>query len=450
MSKELIQNLRKAPGCCIPHTFFGLPEYSNWREEQMSSKEAVCIGNWSFVIKAVIKGPGALELLKGFSVNSLEKFDVGQGKHLINCNEDGKVISQGMVLRLGEEEFYMNGLPCFWIGYQISLGKHKNVTFKIEDKGDTSFYQVAGPNSIYLLEEVAKESLRDIKFLRFRNIKIGGRDVRAINGLTMAGEIGFELQFPTAYYRDVYDTIIEAGQKYGIRELGYRSHNINHLEACVPTTSLHYLPAVFGDDMAGFRRYMSTYAIAGNWMKQFKINGSFEGNEASDYYRSPVEMGWIRNIKFDHEFVGRNALEAEVAKPTRTVVTLEFNGEDVIDVYASYFTQGEPYEFMDIPQQYQQHTRTDAVSKDGKVIGVSTGPGYSFYFRKMLSLAYLDINYTKPGTNVEILWGDPGTRQKAIRATVAPAPYKKDKRKTDLTALPEKLVLSNSSYAVSG
>ena len=101
--------------------------------------------------------------------------------------------------------------------------------------------------------------------------------------------------------------------------------------------------------------------------------------------------------------------------------------------------QGEPYEFMDIPQQHRFYLRNDEVTKDGKFAGVSTGPGYSFYFRKMLALAYIDVNHIKPGTNLNVLWGNPGTRQKIIRATVAKAPYKKDTRKIDLTILPEKL-----------
>ena len=70
---------------------------------------------------------------------------------------------------------------------------------------------------------------------------------------------------------------------------------------------------------------------------------------------------------------------------------------------------------------------------DGKLIGVSTVPGYSYYFRKIISLSYIDVRHTAPGTEVEIVWGDPGKRQKVIRATVGPAPYKKHAGKGDLS-----------------
>jgi len=93
-------------------------------------------------------------------------------------------------------------------------------------------------------------------------------------------------------------------------------------------------------DVEGYFEHMAKNFDLGGL--SIKINGSFDGNDISDYYRSPVEMGWARNIKFDHEFIGRKALKAEVANPKRTIVTLEFNSDDMIDIYASMFRKGEP------------------------------------------------------------------------------------------------------------
>ncbi len=435
MSKITIQSLRKVHGSCIPHTSVSRPEYSGWRKDQLSWKETVCIGDWSFVLQAFLEGPEAVQLIKDYSVNSLENFKAGQAKHLISCNKDGKVIGDGILLKIDKDKFCISaGLVDRWFDYILSLGNYKNVVLSYQPPGKTSIFQVAGPNALCLIEEVASESLRDIKFMHFRNIKIGGRDVRAINGLTMAGEIGFELQYPSEFKYDVYDTIIDAGKKYGIEKLGYRSHQINHLEACFPTIGYHYLPAIFGDEMTDFRKFLSTFPFG----IKLKISGSYEGNDVSDYCHSPVEMGWVKNINFDHEFLGKEALEEEVAHPRRKIVTLEYNKEDVIDIYTSYFEEGEPYSFMNIPAQYQQVVGTDAVLKDGEEVGTSASPGYSYFYRKMLALAYIDVKYSKPGLDVEVLWGNPGTRQKNIRAKVAKAPYKKDKRKTDFNTLPER------------
>ena len=48
-------------------------------------------------------------------------------------------------------------------------------------------------------------------------------------------------------------------------------------------------------------------------------------------------------MKFDDDFVGRAALEAEVANPTRTAVTLRWGPEDAVDIYASPLEPGEAY-----------------------------------------------------------------------------------------------------------
>ena len=87
--------------------------------------------------------------------------------------------------------------------------------------------------------------------------------------------------------------------------------------------------------------------------KTAKVGGSFEGQKPKDYYRSPVELGWTKNIKFDHQFLGREALEEEVAHPkrTRSGRPLVSVPEDVIDVPPLFSKKDEALPFMDIPDQ---------------------------------------------------------------------------------------------------
>jgi vanillate/3-O-methylgallate O-demethylase len=249
----------------------------------------------------------------------------------------------------------------------------------------------------------------------------------------MAGEIGFELQGPNEYAAEVYAAVLEAGKEFGIRRLGGRAAFINHLEACFPTIVTDYLPAIFGDDMkdylAEFKAAMPAFAAT------FNIAGSFESDDIRAWYRSPVELGWSKNVKFDHEFIGRGALEKEVASPRRTMRTLVWNADDVLDVYASLFRQGKPYHFMEWPRDQRGFMYADNVSTGGKAVGVATSRGYSYYFRQMLSLCTIDVEHSQPGTEVIVSWGAPGEPQREIRATVAPAPYKTDNRRADVSKL---------------
>ncbi len=223
-----------------------------------------------------------------------------------------------------------------------------------------------------MVEKAAGQSLRDIRFMRFSNIRINGREVCALRQ-GMAGEIGFELQGPTAYAQEIYDAILQAGREFGIRRLGGRTVFINHLEACYPTIITDYLPAMFGDDMkeylAEFRAAMPAFATT------FNLAGSFEADDISAWYRSPIELGWPKNIKFDHDFIGRKALEAEVADPRRTMRTLVWNADDVIEVYASLYRQGGPYHYMEMPRDQRGFMWADKVLKDGKIVGVEIRAG---------------------------------------------------------------------------
>ncbi|WP_235888903.1 glycine cleavage T C-terminal barrel domain-containing protein [Maritimibacter alexandrii] len=243
----------------------------------------------------------------------------------------------------------------------------------------------------------------------------------------MAGELGFELQGDINKSQEVYDAILEAGQEFGIRKLGGRAAFINHLEACFPTIVTDYLPAIFEPEMAGyleeFRSAMPAFAST------FNVAGSFEGQKVSDWYRSPVELGWANRIHLGHDFIGRDALAEEKANPRRVIRTLVWNPEDVIKVFASLFGKETPYDWMEIPRDQRGFMYCDRVLKNGKDVGTTTSRGYSYFFREMLSLCTIDVAEAEIGNEVEVVWGNPGHPQINIRATVQPAPYKQDNRR---------------------
>jgi vanillate/3-O-methylgallate O-demethylase len=409
---------------------WGLPEYSDWRDESMSWKEACYIGDWSFLWERRFKGPDAIRLFSDISVNSFTKFDIGQSKHVIHCDDNGKVIHEGILSRLSEDDLMLFGRGCFWADYKLRHGNY-DCTSKADDWFNL---QVSGPSAIYVVEKASGQGLRDVKFMHSGKIKIAGCELLALRQ-GMAGEIGFELQGPMSQHKAVYDAIMEAGKDFGIRKLGGRTVFINHLEACFPTIITDYCPAIFGDDMKEYRDEFQ--AAMPGFAATFNIAGSFEGKDISAWYRNPVELGWGKNVKFDHEFIGRKALELEVASPKRLMRTLVWNPQDVIDVYASQFRPEQPYDYMEMPRDQRGFMYADKVMKNGKPVGVATSRGYSYYFREMLSLCTIDVAQSEPGTEVTVVWGNPGTPQKEIRATVAPAPYKADNRRANLASLPK-------------
>jgi vanillate/3-O-methylgallate O-demethylase len=422
-----VRQLRRKPEGYFTSRW-GQPEYTDWLDESLSWKESCYIGDWSFLWERRFRGPDALRLFSDISVNSFASFVVGQSKHVIHTTEAGKVIHEGILTRLAEDELMLFGRGTFWADYNLRHGD-----YDAESEADDWFnLQVSGPNALFVCEKAAGRQLRDVKFMHTAEIEIAGRKVWALRQ-GMAGEVGYELQGPTEYAREIYDAIVEAGQEFGIRRLGGRAVFINHLEACFPTIITDYLPAIFDPELeeylGEFRAAMPPYAST------FNIAGSFEGDHVGAWYRSPVELGWANRIKFDHDFLGREALRQEVEQPRRVMRTLVWNAEDVLDVHASLFRDGDPYTFMDMPRDQRGFMWADRVTRNDEEIGVSTSRGYSYYFRKMLSLCTIDVAHADPGTDVTVVWGEPAGPQKEIRAKVAPAPYKQDNRRVDLRTL---------------
>jgi syringate O-demethylase len=151
------------------------------------------------------------------------------------------------------------------------------------------------------------------------------------------------------------------------------------------------------------------------------------------YYLTPWDLGYGPFVKFDHDFIGREALEAKAAGPHRRKVTLALDNEDVMRVQSSALSKGDRAKFMEYPSAVYAMHPFDAVLSDGKTVGLSTWIGYTANEGKFLTLAMVDEAFAAPGTQVTLLWGEPngGTRkptverhvQTEIKAVVAPVPY---------------------------
>jgi glycine cleavage system aminomethyltransferase T len=140
--------------------------------------------------------------------------------------------------------------------------------------------------------------------------------------------------------------------------------------------------------------------------------------------------------RFDHDFVGSDVLQAEIADPKRTTVTLRWHPEDVLDVHASLLRPGDSYKPLDLPYAPQRWpmAHADHVLKDDRRVGVSSGTIYSYFYREVLSMGCLDLDVSDIGTEVVVHWGDHGGPIKEIRATVERFPYLTEGRNSDLDA----------------
>ncbi len=157
-----------------------------------------------------------------------------------------------------------------------------------------------------------------------------------------------------------------------------------------------------------------------------------------DYYFTPWELGYGNVVKFDHDFVGREALEKSAGDDHRKKVTLVWDPADVAAVFESYMKPDElPGLYLELPRATYATWQYDAVHDDqGRTVGASTYTGFIWNERSMLSLAVVEPQYAEPGTRLSVIWGEPDGgaksqpwldphRQMEIRATVVPTPIGK-------------------------
>ncbi|HEX3960194.1 MAG TPA: hypothetical protein VHZ03_26750 [Trebonia sp.] len=212
-------------------------------------------------------------------------------------------------------------------------------------------------------------------------LTINGKPVRTLRH-GMSGAPGLELFGPYEDFDFIRDAILEAGEEFGIEPCGSRAYSSNTLESgWIPSP----LPAVYTSP--GMRDYRESLPANG-YEATNAIAGSFVSDNIEDYYVNPFELGYGSFIKYDHDFIGRDALAAIDPATQRRKVTLEWNAEDVTRLFGSLFGEGPSYQVFNLPNANYGSSNYDSVlDGNGAVIGLSMFAGYSSNERAGLSLA---------------------------------------------------------------
>ena len=382
-------------------------QYTNWRDEQEGWQKSVVLFDQSFHMTDVyFEGPDVRRLLSDIGVNSLKNFGANKAKQIVACNDDGYVIGDAILFGHTDTKVSVVGRPSVpnWVHYNAEKGDY-DVTVTRDERtvsNDGSRliyrYQIQGPNALDLIKAVHEGEFPEIKFFNLGDLKIAGKKVRALNH-NMSRMGGLELHGPVEDREIILEAIQKAGPEFGLLMGGSRAYaTVSPESGWIPSP----MPAIYsGEKMKPYREWLS----ANGFEACASLGGSYYSDNIEDYYQTPWDLGYGKHIKFDHDFIGREALEKMADQPHRRKVWLKWYDEDVLKVFASQLGEGERYKYMETPNAYYSILPFDKVLLDGNFVGLSTYTVYTANVRAWFSLAMLDES-VEDGSEVVVVWGE--------------------------------------------
>ena len=320
-------------------TFYRSSAFNNVGEESRAVRERVGFSEASNFAKYKVSGPGSAAWLQGLFTNALPK--IGRTVLTAMLNPQGRIEGEFSVSRIGEEEFFLFGSqaaevhhPRWFLSHLPEGSPIRFETLALSMVGLT----VAGPRSRDVLQKLTDTSLatKDFPFMSFRRVNIGMAPVW-LSRMTYTGDLGYEIWIAPEYQRYLFDLIWDAGKEFDMRMFGFRALITMRLEKNF-----------------------------GTWYREFRP------------IYTPLESGMERAMKFDHEFIGRAAVEAEMKTgPARKLVMFKV---DVDETRPADVLGDEP------------------VFHNGEVVGWITSGGYAHYSGVSLALGYIPAALAAEGT----------------------------------------------------
>ena len=341
------------------------------------------------LFKYHLHGPDAQALVDRVITRDASKMAVGQVYYTPWCDDDGKVIDDGTVARLGADRFRMTAADpnLRWL-----LEHARGLNVAVEDVTEqVAALALQGPSSARLLAAVSDVPMRELKYFRAAAGAIAGVPVE-VTRTGYTGDLGYEVWMPWAQALTVWDALVDAGRAHVLRPAGMLALDVARVEAGLLLTDVDF-------------------------------HSSRKASIESQMY-SPYELGLGRLVNLDKvsPFAGRAALAREhAAGHRREIVGLEVRWPEVEAIYQK----------VGLPPAVPAAASRVAVPvyRDKTQVGKATSTAWSPTLKKLIALATIDRPHFTPGSELQMEITVEATRYTAA-ATVVPTPFLKLDRRT--------------------
>ena len=346
------------------------------------------------LFKYRLTGRDATRLVNRVITRDINKVGVDQVIYCCWCDPAGKVIDDGTITRLAENEYRWTAAdPSLRWFQQNALG----LDVKIEDISESlAALALQGPTSAKLLHAVADANIAGLKYFRVTHGKIAGVPVD-ISRTGYTGDLGFEIWIPWKNALKVFDELMAKGRAFDIHPAGMVALDIARIEAGLILIEVDYIS--------------SKRAII----------------EQQKYTPGEIGLGKLVDLKKE-SFVGREALarEAKSGGSARLLVGLEVNWSEVEAHYEKIAMA---------PQVPATASRVAVpVYRAGRQVGKATSTTWSPTLKRMIALASISRESAALGSTLSMELTVEAER-KTVSAKIVPLPFLNPPRKTGPLAL---------------
>jgi aminomethyltransferase len=345
------------------------------------------------LFKYRVTGRDATKFVNRVISRDIHKVAVDQVIYCCWCDPEGKVIDDGTITRLGENDYRWTAAdPSLRWFRQNALG----LDVSIEDISEqVAALALQGPTSGRLLHMVTDAKIENLKYFRVTRGKIAGVPVD-ISRTGYTGDLGFEVWMPWKDAVKVWDALIAKGKAFDIHPAGMIALDIARIEAGLILIEVDYISS-----------------------KKALI-------ESQKY--SPAEIGLGKLVDLKKEtFVGREALALEAKKGAeRALVGLEINWNEVEALYDK---------LKMAPQVPSMASRVAVpVYRNGRQVGKATSTTWSPTLKKMIALACVSRENSAVGTTLSMEMTVEAVRQ-SVSAKVVALPFFNPARKMSVPVI---------------
>ena len=368
--------------------YYAVSAYEAHHEHEYNAiRNASALIDVSPLFKYLITGRDAARFVDRIITRDVSKMAVGQVFYTPWCDEQGKVIDDGTVSRLGEQTFRWTAAdPSLRWFRQNAAG----LEVSIEDiSEEVAALALQGPTSARLLRAAAEADIDRLKYFRVTSGSIAGVPVD-ISRTGYTGDLGYEIWIPAGDALRVWDALMEIGGPFDIKPAGMLALDVARVEAGLLLIDVDFFSS-----------------------KKAMI-------EAQRY--TPLEMGLGRLVNPDKgRFIGQRALREEQRRGhARQVVGLEVNWTEVEAIY----------EKLGLPPTVGATASRVAVPvyRSGRQVGRATTTTWSPVLKKMIALATVGRPHYAEGTALQIEMTVEAVRHK-VGAIVVKTPFFNPPRK---------------------